>query len=249
MKAVARGAGLLVLSLACSRVAVAQWWSLEQSGLDTNLRGVSAVMPRPAGDDVVVWASGSNGVILRSSDRGKKWQRLHVAGGSALDFRGIVGFDEKRAYVMSSGDGENSRIYKTTDGGETWTLQYSDKRKAFFLDALLCVSEKECYALADPIDGKFLLLSTKDGEHWAPIPSERMPAALTGEGSLRQAALRLRLPGKAKCFSGRVVRRRGYSTRKTLARLGRSWRLLSPAETPLRAFFQSKRGLGTRLSP
>ena len=43
----------------------------------------------------VVWASGSNGVILKSLDRGKTWQRLHVAGGDALDFRGIVAFNAR----------------------------------------------------------------------------------------------------------------------------------------------------------
>ena len=119
----------------------AQWWKVQTSGLDTNLRGVSAARASNAkgASAFAVWASGSNGVILKSIDEGKTWQRLHVPGGDALDFRGIVAFNAGTAYVMSSGEGEKSRIYKTTDGGETWTLQYTDKRKEFFLDSIACL--------------------------------------------------------------------------------------------------------------
>src|SRR5712692_3926167 len=143
--------------------AKAQWWKVQTSGVDTNLRGVSAAYtPDAKGVPVpVVWASGSNGVILKSLDEGKTWKRLHVAGGDALDFRGIVAFNATTAYVMSSGEGEKSRIYKTTNGGETWNLQYAGNRKDFFLDALACHSEKDCAALSDPIDGKFLVLDIK----------------------------------------------------------------------------------------
>ena len=50
----------------------AQWWKVETSGLDTNLRSVSAAY---TADETgtrlpVVWASGSNGVILKSIDKG-----------------------------------------------------------------------------------------------------------------------------------------------------------------------------------
>jgi photosystem II stability/assembly factor-like uncharacterized protein len=175
----------------------AQWWKVQTSGLDTNLRGVSAAyapdakgVPAP-----VVWASGSNGVILKSIDEGTTWKRLHVAGGDALDFRGIVAFNSSIAYVMSSGEGEKSRIYKTTDGGETWNLQYTDKRKEFFLDSIACLSETHCYALSDPIAGKFLLLKTTDGEHWSPLPNDNMPAALPSEGAFAASNTCLLLSG------------------------------------------------------
>src|SRR5229473_2333118 len=129
----------------------AQWWKVQTSGLDTNLRGVSAAYtPGEKGAPLpVVWASGSNGVILKSTDEGKTWQRLHVAGGDALEFRGIVAFNATTAYVMSSGEGEKSRIYKTTNGGETWNLQYAGNRKDFFLDSIACLSETRCFAPGD----------------------------------------------------------------------------------------------------
>jgi photosystem II stability/assembly factor-like uncharacterized protein len=178
------------------------WWKVQTSGMDTDLRAVSAAYtPDTKGVPVpVVWASGSNGVILKSLDEGKTWQRLHVKDGDALDFRGIVAFNAATAYLMSIGEGEKSRIYKTTDGGETWNLQYSDNRKEFFLDTIACRSEKECFALGDPINGKFLLLKTTDGEHWSPLPTDNMPPALGGEGAFAASNSCLTLSGDKEAF-------------------------------------------------
>src|SRR5467141_5193634 len=207
----------LLLLLLVTIPAVAQWWEVQTSGLDTNLRGVSlAYGPEANGVPApVVWASGSNGVILKSIDEGTTWKRLHMAGGDALDFRGIVAFKASTAYVMSSGEGEKSRIYKTTDGGETWNLQYTDKRKEFFLDSIACLSETHCLALSDPIDGKFLLLNTTDGEHWNPLPSGDMPAALPGEGAFAASDSCLLLSGGEIFFgSGGPAARVFHSTDK-----------------------------------
>src|SRR5437660_7185978 len=188
----------LLLLMLVTIPAEAQWWKVQTSGLATNLRGVSLAY-RPDAKGVpapVVWASGSNGAILKSIDEGTTWKRLHVAGGDALDFRGIVAFNASTAYVMSSGEGEKSRIYKTTDGGETWNLQYTDKRKEFFLDSIACLSETRCFALGDPIDGKSLLLNTTEGEHWNPLSNDNMPGALPGEGAFAASNTCLLLSGE-----------------------------------------------------
>jgi photosystem II stability/assembly factor-like uncharacterized protein len=160
-------------------------WTVQKTGMNTNLRGVSVGSFTDSHGvwAPVVWASGSNGVILRSKDAGTTWQRRRVPGGEALDFRGIKAFDARIAYLMSSGDGGKSRIYKTTDGGATWKSQYTDQRKELFLDALVCSSEIECFAVGDPIDGRFVILQTRDGENWKQLPTDRMPAALPDEGA------------------------------------------------------------------
>jgi photosystem II stability/assembly factor-like uncharacterized protein len=174
----------------------------------------------------VVWASGSNGVILRSLDAGKTWKRLHVADGDALDFRGIVAFSAASAYVMSSGEGEKSRIYKTTDGGETWKLQYTGNRKEIFLDSIACLSETHCYALSDPVDEKFLLLAMEDGEHWNPLPSDKMPASLPGEGAFAASNTCLLIAGDEIFFgTGGPAARVFHSADK-----GRTWTV---SETPV----------------
>jgi photosystem II stability/assembly factor-like uncharacterized protein len=161
------------------------WWTVRTSGMDTNLRAVSIAqfMDPHRAPAPVVWVSGSKGVILQSKDVGKTWKQLRVLGGETLDFRSIQAMDARRAYVMYIGDAGNSRIYKTTDGGTNWTLQYADKRKEFFLDALVCDSDIECFAVGDPMDGKFVVLHTKDGQNWKQLPTDRMPAALPDEGA------------------------------------------------------------------
>jgi len=116
-------------------------------------------------------------------------------GGADLDFRDIEAFGASTAYLMSSGDGEKSRIYKTTDQGKSWTLQYTDKRAGFFLDSLACDSPTHCFALSDPVDGKFLILATTDGQHWNEPPRDKMPAALATEGAFAASGTSITLCG------------------------------------------------------
>jgi photosystem II stability/assembly factor-like uncharacterized protein len=212
---------LLLLRLLMDPGEPGLWWSVQTSGLDTNLRGVSV---KNFGS--TVWASGSNGVILRSTNDGKTWKQLSVAGAGALDFRDIRGFDPDLAYVMSSGDGNASRIYKTTDGGSAWKLQYSDARSGFFLDSLDCDSRTHCVALSDPVDGKFLVLSTEDGEHWNELPRDKMPAALPKEGAFAASGTAIALCEGGIYFGTGGPKARIFHS----ADNGRSWTV---TETPI----------------
>jgi len=191
---------LIVLAVAIFAQAAGSdgsWWTVQTSGIDANLRGISIGYQSGSGNKLVpvIWASGSNGVILQSADRGKSWKRIHVPDGDALDFRSIQAFDANTAYVMSIGEGDKSRIYKTVDGGETWSLQYKDQRSAIFLDALVCISETRCFAVGDPIDGKFLLLTTLNGKDWKELPRDGMPAALPEEGAFAASGTCLAIYG------------------------------------------------------
>lgn len=229
MKAHLRNLLVLPLLLVSATPAEGQRWEMETRAINSNLRGLSVAhgpgenrTPRFA-----VWASGSNGAILRSDDEGKSWHRLDAPEGDELDFRGVVAFPPSLAYVIASGEGVKSRIYKTSDGGKTWKLEFSDHRKEFFLDAIACRAEKECLALGDPINGKFLLLETTDGEHWRALPGEGLPAALPGEGAFAASNTSLALSGDKDIF---------FATGGPAARVfhsrdgGRAWTV---AETPV----------------
>jgi photosystem II stability/assembly factor-like uncharacterized protein len=221
---------LLLVPFACCVAAKTQVWTVQTSGIATNLRGVSAVHSVDQSSGPVVWASGSNGVILRSEDAGNHWTRLHVKDGDTLDFRGICATNELNAYVMSSGPGDKSRIYKTVDGGDTWELQYTDKRAAFFLDDIVCVSGTHCFALGDPIDGKFLILSTEDGKNWKELPRDNMPAIIPGEGAFAASGTSLAIHDKFNIYFGTG----GGATARVFhsADLGKTWTV---ADTPLAA--------------
>jgi photosystem II stability/assembly factor-like uncharacterized protein len=147
------------------------------SGVDSSLRGLSSSL-----DGKTLYATGSNGTILRSPDAGKTWTHLHIDNAATQDFRGVQSFGANIAYVFSVGNDNKSHIYKTSDAGKTWRTQYSDPRPAFFLDALTCRTERICFAISDPIDGKFPILHTEDGEHWTELSQASEPSALPTEG-------------------------------------------------------------------
>ena len=202
------------------------WWAVRQSGVDSNLRGVSIVMDGSAEGDLTIWATGSNGAVVRSGDSGKSWKRLAIPEGDSLDFRGVQSFDREIAYVLGSGEGAKSRIYKTTDGGRTWKQQYRGENEAFFLDALACADRKHCFALSDPVDGKFLLITTADGETWKELPRDHMPAALEKEGAFAASNSGLCVDGKDLFFGTGGPAARVFASHD----LGRTWTV---AETPI----------------
>jgi len=207
----------------------APWWSVQASGVDTNLRGVSVVLGAGKKDrpHYIIWTSGSNGTVLRSLDDGGTWHQLSVPHASGLDFRDVEAFSADEAYLMSSGDGEQSRIYKTIDGGMSWELQYTDRRPGFFLDSMACDSKIHCVALSDPIDGKFVVLTTKDGKNWFELPQDKMPAALPKEGAFAASGTAITL-----CERGGIFFGTGGPAARVFRSVdgGRSWTAL---ETPI----------------
>lgn len=149
-------------------------------GTTASFRGLSAI------GGMVLWASGTNGTVIRTTDGGEHWDVRTVAGAEKLDFRGIVAFDAGNAVVMSSGNAEEglARIYATHDSGKNWKLTFENKTKGVFLDGIAFWDREHGIVLSDPVDGKFTLFATSDGgESWKRIVPEKMPAALPQEGS------------------------------------------------------------------
>jgi photosystem II stability/assembly factor-like uncharacterized protein len=202
-------------------VATAPWWNILSTGVDANLRGIAVVVHRTG---TLVWATGTNGTVLRSTDGGQTWSPRHIDGAEKLDFRGIQTFDGKTVYLMSSGEADQSRIYRSTNSGTSWDMVYSDKRKAFFLDALVCSDQTHCFALSDPVDGKFLILASTDGAHWKELPGDAMPAALPKEGAFAASNSSLLLYDKSDMYfvTGGAAARVFHSKD-----LGQSWTVKS----------------------
>jgi len=180
---IVRLASLAVAAAACARPSAPTFvptagWVEQTSGVTTSLRGVSAVSAR------VAWASGARNTVLRTSDGGVTWERHPVPGADSLDFRSVRGVDERTAFVASAGDGAagQARIYRTTDGGATWTLVLADTTKGAFFDALAFWDASHGLAVSDPVGGRFLIIATDDGGRtWRHATT--MPAATDGEGA------------------------------------------------------------------
>jgi len=98
-----------VLLVCCA--AQAQTWISHPSGTKASLRGVSVVNARLA------WASGTGGTYLETTGGGEIWRAAAMPGAEQLDFRDVHAVDDQTAYLLSSGPGDKSRIYKTSDRG------------------------------------------------------------------------------------------------------------------------------------
>ncbi|HEV2964319.1 MAG TPA: hypothetical protein VG649_21005 [Candidatus Angelobacter sp.] len=151
-------------------------WSPQASGVDVQLRGISAVSPKLA------WASGAKGTVLRTLDSGRHWEKITVAGAEGLDFRDIHAFDDKTAYVLSIGPGEQSRIYKTDDGGQHWQLQFTNHDPKAFYDCFAFWDKNHGIAFSDSVDGVFPLIAW-NGHDWRPLAPYTLPPALPNEGA------------------------------------------------------------------
>jgi photosystem II stability/assembly factor-like uncharacterized protein len=147
-----------------------------------DLRGASAVSQQ------IAWASGTHGTYLRTIDGGRTWISAQVPGAATLDFRGIVAFSADEAFLMSSGLGDRSRIYHTSDAGQHWQLEFSNTNPKAFFDSIAFWDPNHGIVLGDPIPDesgqlKFQLLITTDGQSWTYVPTAQLPPALEGEGA------------------------------------------------------------------
>jgi photosystem II stability/assembly factor-like uncharacterized protein len=200
-------------------------WTTQHSGTQARLRGLSVVSAQ------VAWASGTGGTVVRTTDRGGTWQTRNVPGASELDFRDIQALDDQTAWILSIGPGALSRVYQTSDGGETWSLRHTNPDPKGFLDAIALWPPGHGLALGDPVDGRFTILTSDDsGKSWKPIPVEGMPPALAGEGAFAASGTCLIIQGEHNAWfgtGGAGVSRVFRSTDR-----GRTWTV---HETPIRA--------------
>jgi photosystem II stability/assembly factor-like uncharacterized protein len=148
-------------------------WEIQESHSTASLRGIHAL------GNGVAWASGSGGTVLRTTDDGAHWQACAVPpNGEKLDFRGVQGFDAETAIVMSSGQGDLSRLYKTGDGCKTWALLFTNSDAEGFWDALIINQwGGDGFILGDPVDGAFVLYqSDDDGSTWRRVKATGLNA-------------------------------------------------------------------------
>jgi len=196
-------------------------WTVQTSGVSQRLRGVSAV------NEQVAWASGAGSTILRTEDGGLTWQNFIVSPDN-LDFRDIDAVDAQTAYVMSIGNGPASRIYKTTDAGRTWKVQFRNKDEKVFLDAMSFWDANHGIAFGDSVDKQFYILTTADGRTWSRVPATNLPPAQENEGAFAASGTNIALFGKSYAWIGTGAAAKSRVLRTTDG--GRTWKV---ADTPL----------------
>ena len=171
-------------------------WQIEPSETTADLRGVHAV------GGGVVWASGTNGTVLRSQDSGFEWQQCATPPGAEnLDFRGIWAWDDETAIVMSSGPGAASRLFQTTDGCAHWTLVRTNADPKGFWDGIAFSDRQNGFLLGDPVNGSLLLERTADGGRtWTRITAPKLDTAGRGAFAASNSSLALDGPVLGRIF-------------------------------------------------
>lgn len=193
---------------------------MQQSHTKESLRCVSVV------DANVIWASGTHGTYVITTDAGKKWTPHQVPGAESLDFRGVKAFGSE-AFLLAAGPGDKSRIYHTTDFGRHWMLQFANPEPKGFFDCMAFTDAKHGIVVGDPVNGKFQILRTDDGgKNWIFADPTNMPAALDNEGAFAASNSCISVQGNNAWFvTGGPVARVFHSKDR-----GATWAV---AETPI----------------
>lgn len=149
-------------------------WETLKVETSASFRGLSVV------DDKVVWASGTRGTVIHTTDGGNTWRVDSIPGASTFDLRGIHARNGNVAHVAATA----GRIWRTTDGGRTWSLRYQAADTSMFLDGIVFVDDRTGFTLGDPMGGRFVILVTRDGgETWSEAPASARPQAMEGEAA------------------------------------------------------------------
>ncbi len=137
-------------------------WNAQASGTSNTLLSVSAV------SSDVAWTAGLGPTIKRTTDGGATWIDATGAGISG-DAYVVYGVDAMTAFCSSTPG--STFIYKTSDGGTTWSAVYA--LPGGFINGIEMVSATDGYAVGDPVGGKWTVLKTTDsGLTWARIATE-----------------------------------------------------------------------------
>jgi photosystem II stability/assembly factor-like uncharacterized protein len=171
-------------------------WQLTPTGSTARLRGLSAVSAS------VVWASGSQGTVLRTVNGGATWQNVSPPGTATLQFRDIEAFDADNAVILSIGVGTDSRIYVTSDGGRHWTLAFVNQEATAFYDCMAFFDRHRGLALSEPVNGRFRIISTSNGGNSWQIVDADMPPALPAEFAFAASGQCITTAGGRDAFFG-----------------------------------------------
>ena len=138
-------------------------WVVQPSGTSDLLLTVKAV------DNNIVWAGGTNGCVLRTTNGGVAWDSVDggVIGSGAV--YSVEALDANNALVSAYSG--NAAIFKTTNGGSVWSKVFSQTGGA--IAGIRMKSSLEGYAIGVPVDGKWTVLKTTNGgSSWAHIANE-----------------------------------------------------------------------------
>lgn len=187
----------LILCLATSWL-LGQELIIQVDSLSSNTKAL--IIGLDAWNDQHIWASGTNGTILKSKDGGNSWNVYLYKKADTLQFRAIKGLSTDEALVMSAGEGKASQIFKFSISSG-WTQLYEMPYANGFLDAIELLPDGSAIAYGDAIDSSyFILKSDEQLNNWERVLSS--PKAGKGEGGFASSGTNIAVGEKGEAWIG-----------------------------------------------
>jgi photosystem II stability/assembly factor-like uncharacterized protein len=136
----------------------------------TAQKGVS-IRAMSVPSEKVIWASGSKGMVAKSTNEGLSFEWMQVKGYEKRDFRAMHAWNDQEAIIVAVA--APAIILKTIDGGVSWNKVYENADTSMFLDAIHFSDQNNGTVIGDPIDGYlFILKTTNKGLTWDKMPKD-----------------------------------------------------------------------------
>ena len=109
-----------------------QTWQHIETGTENNLHDLFI-------GDRTGWIVGDWGTVLKSTDNGQTFTKIDAKAFDGKSLKGVHFVDENRGWIVTyntltpTKSGNAGYIYRTTDGGETWEVQFETEAALFNL--------------------------------------------------------------------------------------------------------------------
>lgn len=147
-------------------------------------------------DAGVIWLGSSDGHIARSDDAGESWNITRPAGSTALPISQIKAIDDRQAFALTYGQGTDSRLYHTRNGGFSWNRVYrangNERLRCFDL-----IPDGEAWVLADGLNDNWHVVRSTNGRRWLDSRSGFDTRLQTGEGAFSDSGSCVRYDNNA----------------------------------------------------
>lgn len=152
----------IVASWAALPVVIEPGWQTQHANTSAKLLTVKAL------SEHVAWTSGTDHMVLLTSDGGRSWQFTgNLPAG--ITIWNMAAVDENLALAAATTvDFVTGYIFRTSDGGATWQTVW--QKASGFINDITMFDNRKGIALGDPSNGKWTILQTSDGgASWQPI--------------------------------------------------------------------------------
>ena len=202
-------------------------WEVLPSGSIGNIVGIDVVS-----GDVAWFTTSDTAEVLLTLDGGESFEDVAPPEGfeEGLQFYDVEAKSATEAIVLAAGTGPLSRVYRTTDGGDSWDETFRAVDDGAFFNCIAMFDANRGFVVGDAVNDKYQIVVTDDaGASWTYVPEDAIPDAQPGEFEWAASGLCANATGRKGFFGtgaaaeSRVIRTEDY---------GASWEL---ATTPIPA--------------